>query len=468
MATKPEPEQQAEEVTDAELRMFDEPEPEPKLEREPEPEPELAQATETELSVTDVPQLEPEPEPEVVVRPDRMEEPEPEPEPELTESERMQALELERRVALMRAKMDAVRQSIGRRQSIASVALAASAQQLPEQVGSSGLPAIGGAITSSDDDGDDDDERRADGLDALYGGGSDLVMNLSRPGSSQQAFERPGSQPLSNLPGQLTEVVGTVMAPEGMGGMQPPPYYPPGAPSQPTEQADWSNAFAGAQRAVVKASAVATMTGIKENKRWLQPGERWRWEFATLIDEAHPDEPASWTNPFLERPETALVRKAARAAAEGRKKHLRPNFKFGRIQFEENGNVVPYLIIDPSWKSSPECPALILDFMAHHFGLKKKPNIVFRLRARGQSYLEWAEAVYMDDALAKEWNWFELGNNEHDIQNRNKSLIAATREYGAKLVATFADMATSVKQCEGWFMFPAGRRPRHQVKKRAF
>ena len=101
--------------------------------------------------------------------------------------------------------------------------------------------------------------------------------------------------------------------------------------------------------------------------------------------------------------------------------------------------------------------------MAHHFGLAKKPNIVFRLRARGQSYLEWAEAIYGDEKLSREWGWYEAGNMEYEVPQRNKSQIAATREFGAKMVATFADMANAVKQCEGWFMFPAGRRPRHQL-----
>ena len=43
--------------------------------------------------------------------------------------------------------------------------------------------------------------------------------------------------------------------------------------------------------------------------------------------------------------------------------------------------------------------------MIKHFKLHKKPNITFRVRGSGLSYLRWARDVFKSNSLSKIWGW---------------------------------------------------------------
>jgi hypothetical protein len=85
----------------------------------------------------------------------------------------------------------------------------------------------------------------------------------------------------------------------------------------------------------------------------------------------------------------------------------RSAFKYGEIKFQETGSRVPYLII-PDHENGRD-PELILRNMTRHLKFQGKalemPNIAFDVRARGKSYLEWAEQIYDNDFLAERWDW---------------------------------------------------------------
>ena len=67
-------------------------------------------------------------------------------------------------------------------------------------------------------------------------------------------------------------------------------------------------------------------------------------------------------------------------------------FRYGEIEFEETGSRVPYLII-PNTDEGKQ-PKKIVEYMRTHLKFQgkelSKPNIAFRVRARGKSYMEWA------------------------------------------------------------------------------
>ena len=166
---------------------------------------------------------------------------------------------------------------------------------------------------------------------------------------------------------------------------------------------------------------------------------------------------------------------------------------------------MPYLII-PNTDEGHD-PEKIVEYMVNHLKFNgkplSKPNIVFRVRARGQSYLEWAEEVYNNDFLAQKWKWKVMldadknviptdkqyrpditgrlqkvpmedlvaGKGGGDEQSKaNKVPIVtypgphtleelcsqddAMREFGDKLLAIFRDVVMGVVNSDGWFMFP--------------
>ena len=175
--------------------------------------------------------------------------------------------------------------------------------------------------------------------------------------------------------------------------------------------------------------------------------------------------------------------------------------RYGELQFDESGKTVPYLIVPDN--EDGRNPAKVVEYMVKHLktGTEKKkltkPNIAFRVRARGKSYLEWVEDVYNNDYLSQRWKWREVqdasGNKipadqqyaptglngklepkttemmEQDFPGYNPELVEkvslddAIREFGDSLLAVFRDMVKGVVNADGWFLFPAGRRPRHQL-----
>lgn len=90
--------------------------------------------------------------------------------------------------------------------------------------------------------------------------------------------------------------------------------------------------------------------------------------------------------------------------------------KFGLMRFQENGRLVPYLII-PEHKRDPaellEALKLMPHFTPGRFESKEnpgaedltKPSILFDICSSGQSYMEWAAEAYDNDVLSKAWGW---------------------------------------------------------------
>jgi hypothetical protein len=67
-------------------------------------------------------------------------------------------------------------------------------------------------------------------------------------------------------------------------------------------------------------------------------------------------------------------------------------FRMGYILFEETGSRVPYIIIPNN--TAGRNPQKVVEYMTNHMKDRSgrplpKPNIAFRVRARGSSYLEW-------------------------------------------------------------------------------
>lgn len=60
--------------------------------------------------------------------------------------------------------------------------------------------------------------------------------------------------------------------------------------------------------------------------------------------------------------------------------------------------------------------------------------------------------------MARKWKWKSEGGEETDVSQDD-----ATREFGDKLITVFRDVVQAVVNSKGWFLFPAGRRPRHQL-----
>lgn len=56
----------------------------------------------------------------------------------------------------------------------------------------------------------------------------------------------------------------------------------------------------------------------------------------------------------------------------------------------------------------------MMKFMKHKGQPLEKPNITFNVRARGKSYLEWAQEVYKNDYLAQRWKWKEMQMQTED------------------------------------------------------
>ena len=205
---------------------------------------------------------------------------------------------------------------------------------------------------------------------------------------------------------------------------------------------------------------------------------------------------------------------AAMGAAAARNRGERfKKFRYGEIEFEETGARVPYLLIPDTDEGHD--PAKVVEYMVKHlkFNGKQlvKPNICFRVRARGHSYMEWAKDVWDNDFLAQKWKWKELRDSsepprtiptdeqykqdetgrlyrlpndqlaqvpvqqKEGARDRGEAYVEpfnlvtlvelddALREFSDKLIAIFRDVVLGVVNSDGWFLFPAGRRPRHQL-----
>ena len=86
------------------------------------------------------------------------------------------------------------------------------------------------------------------------------------------------------------------------------------------------------------------------------------------------------------------------------------------MRFQENGRLVPYLII-PEHKRDPVELLEALKSMPHfapgQFESKEKPgardlakpSILFDICSSGRSYMDWAEEAYANDVLSKAWGW---------------------------------------------------------------
>ena len=206
-----------------------------------------------------------------------------------------------------------------------------------------------------------------------------------------------------------------------------------------------------------------------------------------------------------QRPTTADGRKLTMAAMPPENDPAKPKvkFRYGEVMFEETGAKVPYLII-PNTDEGRD-PATIVQYMVRHMKFNgralSKPNMAFRVRARGASFMEWARDVHNNDFLAQKWGWKEMQTDETDSDGKpvvippdsqfaptglngklepksaeqlerefpgakiveKLPLDNAIREFADKLVSIFRDVVTSTVQGDSWFLFPAGRRPRHQL-----
>lgn len=222
-------------------------------------------------------------------------------------------------------------------------------------------------------------------------------------------------------------------------------------------------------------------------------------------------------------------------------------FRYGEIEFEETGARVPYLII-PATDEGKD-PRKIVEYMRTHMKFNgkplSKPNIAFGVRARGKSYLEWANAVYENMFLSQLWGWRTchavgldtdvlsdvlenkqamvelIVRHEASLQLQDEATLRAEletlsllnvrrraqegrvipvhkqyrptgpngkleqidmdkeypghhmivrteldnaiREFGDKVISVFRDVVKGVVNSDGWFLFPAGRRPRQQL-----
>ena len=93
--------------------------------------------------------------------------------------------------------------------------------------------------------------------------------------------------------------------------------------------------------------------------------------------------------------------------------------------------------------------------MKHKGRPLSKPNIAFQVRAKGQSYLEWAEDVHRNSFLAQKWKWKELVDaagtaiqtNEQYYTNRRGELVRLRWEgqTESQLVEAEAEAATEDK-----------------------
>jgi hypothetical protein len=139
---------------------------------------------------------------------------------------------------------------------------------------------------------------------------------------------------------------------------------------------------------------------------------------------------------------------------EERLREERSHFRYGEIFFEETGSTVPFLII-PDTEEGRD-PSKIVAMMTKH--LRKdgrplpKPRVAWQVRAAGRSYLEWGESVHENEYLADRWGWSSASSKDEAI-----------REFGERLLAVFKSVVSAVIASRGWFLFPAGRRPQHQL-----
>ena len=98
---------------------------------------------------------------------------------------------------------------------------------------------------------------------------------------------------------------------------------------------------------------------------------------------------------------------------------------FGQMRFEENGRVVPYLIIPEHKRDAPEVLDAIVTHMTHCTPLNpdgrplSKPSIIFDLCSSGGSYMEWAKEAHDNDTLSKAWGWHLWECEECKTKNSN-------------------------------------------------
>ena len=57
----------------------------------------------------------------------------------------------------------------------------------------------------------------------------------------------------------------------------------------------------------------------------------------------------------------------------------------------------------------------------------------------------------------------KIGTTAHDVEIVCDN-DEAIRDFGERILSVFKDVVQGVVNSRGWFLFPAGRRPRHQVR----
>ena len=113
-------------------------------------------------------------------------------------------------------------------------------------------------------------------------------------------------------------------------------------------------------------------------------------------------------------------------------------YKYGEVLFEETGQKVPYLIVPDN--ADGKDPKKILENLTTYVyrddAPLPKPNMMYQVRSRGKSYLEYAEGVYENDTLAKAWGW-KLGEGEKtvaDVEFKTEKVPELTRTRSHKMM----------------------------------
>jgi hypothetical protein len=130
-----------------------------------------------------------------------------------------------------------------------------------------------------------------------------------------------------------------------------------------------------------------------------------------------------------------------------------PKFRYGEIFMEENGSVIPYLIIPSELGRDPEGIMSMVVRHMHHLGKPiEKPAIAFDIRARGASYLQWARDAFDNGVLREKWGWDEADFISFaDEASEEDRFDCAVRDFGDKLLNVFADGAKNAAFFEPFF-----------------
>ena len=122
-------------------------------------------------------------------------------------------------------------------------------------------------------------------------------------------------------------------------------------------------------------------------------------------------------------------------------------------------DVIRYLIIPDNdcGRDPRNVLAAMVRYMQHDGHDLPKPEITFDVAAGGRSYLQWGKAIFDNQQLRQKWaKRFGWSTTEDTLE-------LAIRTFGDTILNVCAHVVRGVVNSEGWLLFPAGRRPQHQL-----